>query len=41
MEMLVSQARLQFEWWTKRAAPAATMEEAAERFVSESRGHAS
>jgi shikimate 5-dehydrogenase len=41
MEMLVSQARLQFEWWTKRAAPAATMEEAAETFVSESRGHAS
>jgi 3-dehydroquinate dehydratase / shikimate dehydrogenase len=37
LEMLVGQARLQFEWWTGREAPAATMEEAAEAFIAERR----
>jgi 3-dehydroquinate dehydratase / shikimate dehydrogenase len=33
LEMLVSQACRQFEWWTGRQAPRAVMEEAAERFL--------
>ena len=37
LEMLVSQACLQFEWWTGRSAPAALMERAADAFVRQSR----
>jgi 3-dehydroquinate dehydratase/shikimate dehydrogenase len=37
LDMLVSQACLQFEWWTGRQAPAAIMADAAERFIAERR----
>jgi shikimate 5-dehydrogenase len=33
LEMLVGQARLQFEWWTGRQADPAVMTEAARRFI--------
>jgi shikimate dehydrogenase len=35
LEMLVGQARLQFEWWTGRTAPAQVMETAADQFIRE------
>jgi 3-dehydroquinate dehydratase/shikimate dehydrogenase len=35
LDMLVSQACLQFEWWTGRTAPAAVMRAAAESFIRE------
>jgi 3-dehydroquinate dehydratase/shikimate dehydrogenase len=38
LEMLVGQACLQFEWWTRRRADAAVMTEAARRFINHRRG---
>jgi shikimate 5-dehydrogenase len=33
LEMLVGQARLQFEWWTGRTAPVEVMKTAADSFI--------
>jgi shikimate 5-dehydrogenase len=41
LDMLVSQACLQFEWWTERQAPAAIMAAAAEAFIAERQSRAS
>ena len=41
LDMLVSQAGLQFEWWTGRTAPAAVMRAAAEAFIRERQDRAS
>jgi shikimate dehydrogenase len=40
LEMLVGQARLQFEWWTGREAPVGVMEKAAEAFIARGRQRA-
>jgi shikimate dehydrogenase len=38
LDMLVSQAALQFAWWTGREAPTSVMEEAARAFLSRGQG---
>lgn len=39
LEMLVDQARLQFEWWIDRQAPTEVMAQAASTFIEQARGH--